>query len=267
MEGWSLKKTEDAMLEPLEITRRALAGSMEGVISCLRFTTEVGSDFEDNCLPTLDLNLWVGMDNKIVYKFYEKPTVANVTVQFRSAMEENSKVKVNSNDQVRRLLRTSRQVGKEEWPRVVDQYAKKLLTSGFKKDQVIKMVVAGIKGYEGKLERCRLEGQKLYRTALESGPARLRKKLAGGTEWYRKKRKAGGTPPLTGRGRKKGRQGSNKTTVPTRTVMFVEYTPDGKLAKELREVLGGIEHILGFRIKVVERSGTALARKFPLTQL
>ena len=262
-ESW---KEEDAKLEPLEITRRALAGSMEGVISCLKFTTEVGTDYDDNCLPTLDLKLWVEKDNKVLYKFYEKPTVANVAVQSRSAMEENGKVKVNSNDQVRRLLRTSRQVGMEEWPRVVDQYAKKLMTSGFKKDQVTRMVVAGIKGYEGKLERCKLEGKKLYRTAEESGPARLRKKLAGSTEWYRRKRKEG-TEVGMNMNKKKGRQGSNNNTIPTRSVMFVEYTPGGKLAKELREVLSGIEHILGFRIKVVERSGTAIARKFPLTQL
>ena len=84
--------------------------------------------------------------------------------------------------------------------------------------------------------------------------------------WYRKKRKAGNTP-LVGTGQGKGRKDSNNKTVPTRTVLFVEYTPGGNLAKELRDVLAGIEHILGFRVKVVERSGTAIARKFPLTQL
>ena len=39
-------------------------------------------------------------------------------------------------------------------------------------------------------------------------------------------------------------------------VTFVENTKDGALAKEMREILERQKIILGFRIKVVERSGT-----------
>ena len=37
-----------------------------------------------------------------------------------------------------------------------------------------------------------------------------------------------------------------------RTVLFVDNTKDGGLAKKLREVVERIQHILGYRIKVVE---------------
>ena len=39
------------------------------------------------------------------------------------------------------------------------------------------------------------------------------------------------------------------------------------MATRLREVLTSVEHILKFRIKVVERGGTPLARKFSLNKI
>ena len=50
-------------------------------------------------------------------------------VQKDSAMEENSKMKTLSNDLVRRFLNSRR--GGEEKCRIVDGYARKLLSSGY----------------------------------------------------------------------------------------------------------------------------------------
>ena len=54
-------------------------------------------------------------------------------------------------------------------------------------------------------------------------------------------------------------------SVRTRTIIFVEQTVGGKLAKTLREVLRKLEHILGFRVKVVEMTGTSLRNSLPNT--
>ena len=43
-----------------------------------------------------------------------------------------------------------------------------------------------------------------------------------------------------------------------KSVLYVEHTPDGELASRLRELLGRLAPTLGFEIKVVERTGTAL---------
>ena len=51
----------------------------------------------------------------------------------------------------------------------------------------------------------------------------------------------------------------------TRTVIFVEQTRDGALAKELREVATRLEGLLGFRVKVVERTGSSLRNSLPNT--
>ena len=50
-------------------------------------------------------------------------------------------------------------------------------------------------------------------------------------------------------------------------VIFVENTKDGALAKEMREILKRQKTIHGFRIKVVERSGTPLRLMFPLSKV
>ena len=50
--------------------------------------------------------------------------------------------------------------------------------------------------------------------------------------------------------------GSNKyKEMEQKIVLFVEQTQNGELAKRLREALRGMEHTLGFRVKVVERTG------------
>ena len=51
----------------------------------------------------------------------------------------------------------------------------------------------------------------------------------------------------------------------TRTVLFVEQMRDGRLAKDIREVLKRLEVILGFKVKVVERAGTSLKNLLPNT--
>ena len=48
-----------------------------------------------------------------------------------TAMNENSKQQVVSNDLIRRLLNTSQNMGATEFRKVVDQYGQKLLNSGY----------------------------------------------------------------------------------------------------------------------------------------
>ena len=90
---------------------------MGGVESYLSFTVESGEHF-----PTLDTSLKVGSDNKIKYRFYEKETCSQKTVQRRTAMEENVKLKIVSNDLVRRLCNSMEELGSEELKRIIDGY-------------------------------------------------------------------------------------------------------------------------------------------------
>ena len=50
-----------------------------------------------------------------------------------------------------------------------------------------------------------------------------------------------------------------------RTILFVEQSPNGELARRMRERLRSMEETLGFRAKVVERVGQQLGSKFSLS--
>ena len=69
---------------------------------------------------------------------------------------------------------------------VIDQYAQKLLTSGYNLEQVRRIILNGIRGWERRKARASTEGRKVYRTGKESAQDRDRKKILGKTEWFRK---------------------------------------------------------------------------------
>ena len=96
----------DRHLEPEEVTRRVIAGTMGGVEEFLKFTTEIGGEFPEGWLPTLDTALKVTPQNQIVFRFYEKPEGAKSTIHLRTAMGENAKNQTLSQEMVRRLMNT-----------------------------------------------------------------------------------------------------------------------------------------------------------------
>ena len=51
----------------------------------------------------------------------------------------------------------------------------------------------------------------------------------------------------------------------TASVLFVDQTPKGELARRLRELEPRLAKITGFRIKIVERGGTKLKQALPNT--
>ena len=53
----------------------------------------------------------------------------------------------------------------------------------------------------------------------------------------------------------------------TRAVIFVEKTPRVELARLVREQINGMGATLGFKLKVVERTGRKLVTNFPQTKI
>ena len=91
----------------------------------------------DGVLTTLDLSLWVRWDNKTMFKFYQKPMASNMVMQRRSSMPENMKVSSLTQEMIRRLLNTSEDFDDNARLEVIDEYAQKLINSGYGLDQTI----------------------------------------------------------------------------------------------------------------------------------
>ena len=238
----------------------------------LKLTTETGEE-EGGWLP-LDLQVRVKENNLVSFKYYEKPTVTNVMVQKRSAMGENEKVQILSNDMVRRLACTDPRQEDSTRVKVVDQFAKKVLTSGYSLQQTRRIILGAIRGWRKRIERAKEERKSLYRKASNCQESKLRKKTLGKSTWFKGKKRKG--DQAVGQDKNKKRRGGNPgggagkeedRQLPTRSVLFVENSRDGELARRLKGVVERIQHILKFRIKVVEKSGTPLKLMFPLNNI
>ena len=184
-------------------------------------------------------------------------------------MGEDSKLQILSNDLIRRLKNNAEELGDGAKVKIVDDYSQKLLNSGFRGEQLQRIITNGIKGYESKLRRCREQGRKLHRSSTDSQGARVRKKLLAKSSWFKRRKKREQYEEQSD-----GRSFGNKSKgskhhreLEVKTVLFVEQSPKGELARRLREALRDMEHTLGFRVKIVERTGRNLGSKFPLNNL
>ena len=172
-----------------------------------------------------------------------------------SAMGENNKQQILSQDLIRRLLNTSELLEKEYREEVVDRYAMKIQNSGFTKEQTLKIIINGIKGYEGKRKRRAALGLPLRSTAARSRSTRYKKKLLSNANWFRKK-KSKDTPASSRDGesfRKERRKEQVKEEqLRVRSVMFVENSECGELRSRIKEVIKNLETLettLGFTIR------------------
>ena len=158
-----------------------------------------------------------------------------------------------------------------EYTTILDRFSQKLFNSGYSVDQIRRMVVAGIKGWSGKVIRCKEEGRRLRRTAGDSLGLRMRTKLVGKTTWF--KRRGGNRKDRHSGSSKSNRKkadetrGSNTNSSIPKSVLFVDQTPGGELASRLKELMTRVEPTIGFTVKIVERSGLSLQSQFPLTTL
>ena len=181
-------KEEDALVDKVEITRRVLHNSMQEVLPSLSFTTEVGEG-EGKWLATLDTEIRVECNNIISYRQFEKPTTTNTVLMKRSALEENAKIQILSNELARRLGNTDERQDRRIVGGVVDKFCQKLLTSEYSFSQTKKITLCGIRGWERRKIRARSERGRLFRTSEESRGGRIKKKTTGRNNWFRKKKK------------------------------------------------------------------------------
>ena len=65
---------------------------MNDIFPFLNFTIELGEDFVDGKLPSLDLCIWVVEGKLIMYEFFEKIMASNLMVEAGSALSKEVKM-------------------------------------------------------------------------------------------------------------------------------------------------------------------------------
>ena len=140
---------------------------------------------------------------------------------------------------------------------------RQLKNSGWRRMEAREIVVSGYKGWKRRLERRKEQGGEKYRSAAGSLMTRSRKKLTGKEDWFKnpagkRKREYEDEEPRTWKKTKTNSGGEKKNNVKTISVMFVPYTVGGELAKQLRQAEEELGARTGYKIKIVERTGTKL---------
>ena len=176
---------------PLQKSTEVLEGMMNHICSWLTLTMETEDQFGGR-LPTLDLNIWVGDDNTVLFTFYEKPMVSNQVIQKESAMPENGKMATLNQELVRRMMNTSEDLELEERILVVDNYCQKLANSGYRKPQITKVVVGGLTGYERRRELSLLDKKDhrhrpLHESRNYNARNRRVNKMLSKQNWFKRK--------------------------------------------------------------------------------
>ena len=112
---------------------------MNDVFEFMNFTTEIGEDFPDGKLPSLDINIWVE-DGRILYEFFEKLMATNLMVEADSALSREVKMSTLSEEIARRLRNTSQRIDSTRRLEILEKACTKMKTSGHN-DEIIRQAV------------------------------------------------------------------------------------------------------------------------------
>ena len=156
----------------------------------LEFTMEIPEDFENGRIPTLDTDWWQIGDYQINHGYFEKAMRTPYVIMKKSAIGDNSRYNILSNELVRRLGNMSKEgTSHDEKEEVIENFTKQCKTSGYSRHETREGVVSGIKGWKRKHMRRERDGISFYRGARSTLAGRVKKKLTEKTSWYKKKRK------------------------------------------------------------------------------
>ena len=144
--SWRLEE-QQAGLTSLQKTSEILEGMMNSVCSWLTLTMEHEEMF-GGVLPTLDLEIWINRDNKVIFRFFEKAMVSPMVLHKRSAMPEGIRRASLNQEMVRRMVNTTELADMDTRIRIVDEYAQKLVNSEYTVKEAREIIIGGLKGYE-----------------------------------------------------------------------------------------------------------------------
>ena len=176
-----------------------------------------------------------------------------------SAAPWNQKRASLSQEVVRRLLTTSKELPQETKDQIINEFTNKLRLSGYSIIQAREIVSSGVKGYLRKWE----SRAERHRKGSETENSRRKKKLLGKTTWFRNRKPTNQNQGRTTTQRKRQNnhtkeQATNQDDKQPAAVIFDDRTPGGELARRLRQAETELGKISKKRVKVVERNGAQL---------
>ena len=264
-EDWEREDDEEDLPDEVRMGKICLV-AMNAVNEDLKFTVETVYDFQNRRLATLDFECEV-IEKQISYSYFQKSMKTPLVIGAESAMSEHQKISILSNEVIRRMSNISDDKPQSERTRVVDTFTGELKNSGYSRSKAREIVVCGLLGLERKRKRRKREGEPFHRAGKNTLNKRTVKKLNGKQSWFKNKPR----DPIEEKEKmKENRERENleetfqkaekKEKNDPKAVIFVPYTPNSGLTKELRKIEETMETLTGTRLKIVEKAGIQLKR-------
>ena len=197
------------------------------------------SKYEDKMMPILDMKMAMNSENEVVHCFYRKPQSNKFTMMARSAIPDRVKRSTMSNEALRRLLCCSTNLDEDKKVKVMEDFARMLMRSGYSEKFRFEVISDALRGHQKMQKREEEGGQPVDRPRDFDEVGRRRKKEEKVGRWFRKQQR--GTSIREG-------------------VIIIPPTPEGALAKALKRVCE--EELKGSKISlsVQERGGKQLGQ-------
>ena len=204
----------------------------------LQMKNEVGSDHPElgYAVPFLDTAVWIDDANeeypngRIFHKYYEKPSKAAIVIHKESDINERAKRTIHTQEIVRILRNSSRDLPEEVREKGIKDYAVKLKNSGYVKKYISEIIESGFAAFDKQLKANDEGVTPLYRPREWNRETRDKEKKQKVSNWF----KTGGF--------------EHKLLIPS--------TPNGELKKLIEKNTELLNTKL--KIKLIEESGIPL---------
>ena len=285
-------KVEDANIPDDKHTCQIICDLANSIRDSIQFVGDVASDYEDKCVPILDMavrmiEIEVQEDKEkgipaysfpnIEYRFFKKKMARKTVMMANSAMPEIIRRETLVNEMVRRLANTSQNhpETKNNTVRAVNDYMVAMKRSGYSQKVRRETALASFKTFNRKLREAEENGKPLHRHMDEGASQRFKSNISLKSTWFNKKSKkrelsendnnnVNTSPNEQRRPRRKP-----KATIPTtsikqddrqvESVIFIPYTHKGELRKRLQKVDDQVTKLMGVgRSKYIEKAGLTL---------
>ena len=235
------KKKEDEEKTDDNITMDVIRLVAESINPLIKFTTDIPSDHDDKKVAVLDLNIKLNkeMRNRIDFEFFEKPTRNPKLILAESAINNNSKRTILTQECLRRLRNTKIELGEDVKNEHLNRFMLKMKNSGYTQNFRTQILKSALNAFEKMVEEDRIGTKPLYRKRTWNEENRLQEKEAKRKNWYK-----------TG----------NKSEKNYKSVLFVPPTPGSILLREIRNREEELNKHSSERIKIVEKGGIKMEK-------
>ena len=220
-----------------ERTMKRLQTIGNSIHPSVQLTVDFPSANDNNRIPVLDTEQWMeevevngSRKLQILHSHYSKPISNKYVIHRSSALPMRSKMNILVSDLVRIMKNISVMCPPEERKSKIQEFVDRMQYSGYTKSEKATVYKRAKMRYEKALEDSNSGLTPLYRSKKWNRNERRNQKEQKRTNWFRN-------------------DGSD-------AVFFVEATPNGELAEACQKEFKDA----GLKVKVVERSGSAIKR-------